>query len=52
MEFIFKNDGGGYEVRNPYFKTSSSPKGITTIQNNAQQAIVFEAFLISFTSSL
>ena len=29
----FKNDGGGYEIRNPYFKTSSSPKGITTLQN-------------------
>ncbi|MEO6682818.1 MAG: toprim domain-containing protein [Ginsengibacter sp.] len=48
----FKNDGGGYEIRNPYFKTSSSPKGITTIQNNAQQAIVFEGFFdfLSFMS--
>ena len=40
----FKNDAGGYEIRNEYFKTSSSPKGITTIQNNAQQVIVFEGF--------
>lgn len=40
----FKNDEGGFEIRNPYFKTSSSPKGITTIQNNAQQVIVFEGF--------
>ncbi|MEO7314930.1 MAG: toprim domain-containing protein [Ginsengibacter sp.] len=48
----FKNDGGGYEIRTPYFKTSSSPKGITTIQNNAQQVIVFEGFFdfLSFMS--
>ena len=48
----FRNDGGGYEIRNPYFKTSSSPKGITTIQNNAQQVIVFEGFFdfLSFMS--
>src|SRR5690606_5105256 len=40
----FKNDGGGYEIRNEYFKTSSSPKGITTIQYNSRMAIVFEGF--------
>ncbi len=48
----FKNVGGGYEIRNPYFKTSSSPKGITTIQNNAEQVMVFEGFFdfLSFIS--
>lgn len=40
----FKNDSGGYEIRNPYFKTSSSPKDITTIKNKAKEAIVFEGF--------
>jgi DNA primase len=40
----FKNDSGGYEIRNPYFKTSSSPKDITTIKNKGKEAIVFEGF--------
>lgn len=40
----FKNDLGGYEIRNKYFKGSSSPKGITTIHNNAEQVAVFEGF--------
>jgi hypothetical protein len=40
----FKNDSGGYEIRNPIFKTSSSPKDITTIINNSTEASVFEGF--------
>src|SRR5699024_594308 len=40
----FKNDSGGYEIRNPYFKASSSPKDITTIKSRAEEAIVFEGF--------
>ena len=40
----FKNDSGGYEIRNPYFKTSSSPKDITTIKNKTKEAAVFEGF--------
>ncbi|MDE3183185.1 MAG: toprim domain-containing protein [Bacteroidota bacterium] len=40
----FKNDSGGFEIRNPYFKTSSSPKDITTIKNKGKEAIVFEGF--------
>lgn len=40
----FKNDLGGFEIRNPYFKASSSPKGITTIDNSAVEVIVFEGF--------
>lgn len=40
----FKNDSGGYEIRNPYFKTSSAPKDIRTIINGAKEAAVFEGF--------
>jgi len=40
----FKNDSGGYEIRNPYFKASSSPKNITTIKQNAKEVAVFEGF--------
>lgn len=40
----FENDRGGYELRNPYFKNSSSPKSITTFKNGAQQIAVFEGF--------
>ena len=49
----FKNDSGGYELRNKYFIGSSSPKNITTIfcnQNNAELS-VFEGFF-SFLSYL
>ena len=40
----FKNDSGGYEIRNPYFKTSSSPKDITTIKNKGKEVVIFEGF--------
>lgn len=40
----FRNDSGGFEIRNPYFKASSSPKGITTFDNSADEVIVFEGF--------
>jgi len=40
----FKNNSGGYEIRNPYFKTSSSPKDITTFNNGAREVTVFEGF--------
>ena len=41
----FKNDSGGYEIRNPYFKTSSSPKDVTTYDNNGKEVLVFEGFI-------
>ena len=41
----FKNNSGGYEIRNPYFKASSSPKDITTFNNEAKEAVVFEGFM-------
>lgn len=48
----FHNDSGGYEIRNPYFKTSSSPKDITTIDSISDQVNVFEGFMdfLSFKS--
>ena len=45
MAIGFKNDSGGYELRNPYFKGSSSPKDITTFNNGAKEATVFEGFI-------
>jgi len=41
----FKNDAGGYEIRNSYVKQSSSPKDITTIGNGAGEVQVFEGFM-------
>jgi len=40
----FKNDSGGYELRNPYFKGGCSPKDITTINNGHYNVCVFEGF--------
>ena len=40
----FKNDAGGYELRNKYFKNSSAPKSITTIKNGNKKIAVFEGF--------
>lgn len=40
----FKNNVGGYELRNEYFKGSSSPKYITYQDNGANKITVFEGF--------
>jgi len=40
----FKNSAGGYELRNEYFKGSSSPKYVTYMDNKAQNIKVFEGF--------
>jgi hypothetical protein len=40
----FKNNAGGYELRNEKFKASSSPKDITLIKNDAERLTVFEGF--------
>ena len=40
----FKNDLGGFEIRNPYFKSSNSPKAITTYGHNNAEVLVFEGF--------
>ena len=48
----FENNGHGYELRNKYFKGSSSPKGITTIRGkNGISVNVFEGFM-DFLSAL
>lgn len=47
----FRNDAGGWELRNRYFKGSSSPKNITTINNGSDAVMVFEGF-IDFLSYL
>jgi len=48
----FKNDNGGYELRNAYFKGSSTPKEPKLIfQNDAKELSVFEGFF-SFLSFL
>jgi len=48
----FKNEAGGYELRNSYFKGSSSPKDVTLIKNAAENLHVFEGFFdfLSFQS--
>jgi hypothetical protein len=40
----FKNNAGGYELRSPGFKGSSSPKGITFLDNSTLEIAVFEGF--------
>ncbi len=40
----FKNDAGGYELRNEKFKAGSSPKDITLIKNSVEKLTVFEGF--------
>lgn len=40
----FKNNSGGYELRNEKFKASSSPKDVTVIKNNSDKLTVFEGF--------
>jgi DNA primase len=41
----FKNDAGGWELRNKNFKQSSSPKDITTLRFGAPSVQVFEGFM-------
>jgi hypothetical protein len=46
----FENKSGGFELRNEHFKGSSSPKDVTSIeQNNSNNIAVFEGFF-SFLS--
>jgi len=40
----FRNDAGGYELRNKYIKASSSPKTSTFIDNKSSELAVFEGF--------
>lgn len=40
----FKNNSGGWELRNPLVKNGIAPKDITLMRNNASQLTVFEGF--------
>lgn len=40
----FKNDQGGFELRNPHFKGSSSPKASTFLDQGCNDLAVFEGF--------
>jgi hypothetical protein len=40
----FKNDRGGYELRNEKFKGGSAPKDVTTLSNGGKDLAVFEGF--------
>jgi len=40
----FRNNDGGFELRNQWFKGSCSPKTVTSIENNANDLAVFEGF--------
>ena len=46
----FKNDKGGHELRNKYFKGSTSPKHYTSIKNNATSLNIFEGFFDFLTA--
>ncbi|GAA4430680.1 toprim domain-containing protein [Ravibacter arvi] len=40
----FKNDLGGYEIRNQFFKGSSTPKAVSSISTGHNRLSVFEGF--------
>ena len=40
----FKNNEGGFELSNQWFKGSSSPKAITSFENGSKELSVFEGF--------
>lgn len=41
----FQNRSGGYELRNPWFKGSSSPKDINFLDNRSKSVCVLEGFM-------
>jgi hypothetical protein len=51
FSLAFKNDRGGYELRNKYSKRSTNPKTITTIKSNPGALNIFEGFT-NFLSAL
>jgi len=44
FSIAFRNDSGGYELRNKYFKNCTSPKDLTTIDRGFNRIAVFEGF--------
>lgn len=41
----FQSDAGGWELRNEYFKGSTSPKSPTTFGSNSTTCLLFEGFI-------
>lgn len=41
----FHSDSGGWELRNKFFKGSSSPKDIRTVKNGSPTCLLFEGFM-------
>lgn len=41
----FQNDAGGWELRNPYFKSCVAPKALTTHDRGSDTCMVFEGFM-------
>lgn len=41
----FPNDSGGFEIRNPHFKLSNSPKDISNLGTGKSEILVFEGFM-------
>ncbi|WP_410220758.1 toprim domain-containing protein [Pedobacter sp.] len=41
----FKNNSGGWEIRNRFYKTSSTPKDFTIIKNGSENITVFEGYM-------
>jgi hypothetical protein len=41
----FKNDSGGFEIRNKNYKQSSAPKDVTKLNYSSPQVNVFEGFM-------
>ena len=41
----FQSDAGGWELRNEYFKGSTSPKSPTTIDSSSPTCLLFEGFM-------
>ncbi len=41
----FGSDGGGWELRNSYYKGGTSPKSPTTIKGSADSTMLFEGFM-------
>ena len=41
----FRNDGGGYQLRDSFYKNSSAPKAFSSFENGSKDNAVFEGFM-------
>lgn len=46
----FRNDRGGHELRNKYFKSATAPKGLTTIPGDIRRINIFEGWIDMLSS--